>query len=64
MCRARRWYLPSPRVFGCSTEQIFTNDSERGLTGTFEVFHEYPLEFEGYLLSWAEMPGAKESDPD
>ena len=31
---------------------------------TFEVFHEYPLEFEGYLLSCAKMPGAKESDPD
>jgi hypothetical protein len=36
----------------------------RGPTATFEVFHEYPLEFEGYLLSCAKMPGAKESDPD
>jgi hypothetical protein len=30
----------------------------------FEVFHEYPLKFEGYLRSCAKMPGAKESDPD
>ena len=36
----------------------------RGLTGTFEVFHEYPLEFEGYLLWCAKVPGAKESNPD
>jgi hypothetical protein len=41
-----------------------TSDSEGGFIGTFEVFHEYPLEFEGYLLSSAKMPGAKESDPD
>ena len=40
------------------------NDSDGGLTRTFEVFHEYPLKFEGYPLSCAKMPGAKESDPD
>ncbi len=56
--------LSSPRVCGCSTDQIPTNDSEGDLIGTFEVFHEYPLEFEGYLLSCAKMPGAKKSDPD
>jgi hypothetical protein len=48
-------------VFGCSTDQIST---ERGFIGIFEVFHKYPLEFDGYLLSSAKMPGAKESDPD
>jgi hypothetical protein len=56
-------YLP-PRGFGCSTDQIPTNDSERGFIGIFEVSHKYPLEFDGYLLSSAKMPGAKESDPD
>jgi len=35
-----------------------------GLSDTFEVFHEYPLKFEGYVLSCAEIPAAKESDPD
>jgi hypothetical protein len=52
---------------GCSAplaDQIPANDSEGGLSSIFEVFHEYPLEFEGYLLSRAKMPGAKESDPD
>ena len=33
-------------------------------SGTFEVFHKYALKFEGYLLSCAKMPTAKESDPD
>jgi hypothetical protein len=52
-------------VFGCSTAaQIPTNDSERSFIGIFEVFHEYPLEFDGDLLSCAKMPGAKEGDPD
>jgi hypothetical protein len=65
-------YLPSlplvltfpPGVFGCSTDQISRMTRSGSLTGTFEVLHEYPLEFEGYLLSCAEIPGAKESDPD
>jgi hypothetical protein len=56
--------LPSPTVLGRSTAQIPTNASESGLTGALEVFHEYPLEFEGCLLSCAQMPGAKKSDPD
>ena len=56
-------YFP-PRVFSCSTHQIPTKDSERSIIGIFEVFHEDPLEFDGYLLSCAKMPGAKESDPD
>jgi hypothetical protein len=51
-------------VFGYSTDQIPTKDSERGFIGIFEVFHKYALEFDGYLLSCAKMPGAKESDPD
>jgi hypothetical protein len=54
----------SPRGFGCSTDQIPENDSERGFIGIFEVFYKYALEFDGYLLSCAKMPGAKESDPD
>ena len=33
-------------------------------TGTLEVLHEYPLKFEGYLLSCTQMPAAKKSDPD
>jgi hypothetical protein len=40
------------------------NDPEGDLTGTFEVFHECPLKFEGHLLSCAQIPAAKESDPD
>ena len=64
MCLACRWHLGSPMVLVRSTDQILTNDSEGNLTGTLEVFHEYPLECEGYLLSCAKMPGAKESDPD
>jgi hypothetical protein len=28
LCRARRWYLSPPSVFGCPTDQILTNDSE------------------------------------
>ena len=51
-------------MLGCSTDQILTTDSEGNLAGTFEAFREYPLECEGYLLSCAKMPGAKESDPD
>lgn len=52
---------------GCSAALPIRSSrmTRRGdLTGAFEVFHEYPLEFEGYLLSCAKMPGAKESDPD
>jgi hypothetical protein len=51
-------------VLGCFTNQILTNDLESGLTGTLKVVHEYPLKFEGCLLSCAKMPGAKKSDPD
>lgn len=36
----------------------------QGFTPCLEVFHEYPLQFEGHLLACAKMPGAKESDPD
>src|ERR1700722_6258356 len=38
--------------------------SRKGLAGILKVFHEYLLQFEGYLLSGAQMPGPKESDPD
>jgi len=34
------------------------------LSGTVEVFYKYALKFEGYLLSCAKIPAAKESDPD
>jgi len=32
--------------------------------GVFEVIHEHPLKFYGYLLSCAKIPPAKKSDPD
>lgn len=38
--------------------------TRKGLARTFEVFHEPPLEFDGYQFPHAKMPGAKESYPD
>jgi hypothetical protein len=32
--------------------------------GVFEVIHEHPLKFYGYLLSCAKIPPAKKNDPD
>ena len=40
------------------------NHPEGDLTSAFEMFHQCPLEFERYLLSCAQIPAAKESDPD
>ena len=42
---------------------IWANRCRSG-RGTFEVFHEYSLKFEGYLPSCAKVPAAKERDPD
>ncbi len=64
MCRGAAGSYLRPGCSAALADQIPTNDSEGGLSGTFEVFHEYPLEFERYLLSRAKMPSAKESDPD
>jgi len=51
-------------IIGLTSLADLPSDFEGGLTRTFEVFHEYPLKFESYLLSCAKMLGAKESDPD
>jgi hypothetical protein len=36
----------------------------RGLAGTFEVFHEHPLKFDGYQFPRAKIPAAKKNYPD
>jgi hypothetical protein len=38
--------------------------SRKGLAGTFEVFHEPPLKFDGYQFPHAKIPAAKKSYPD
>jgi hypothetical protein len=40
------------------------NDSERGRAVSLEVFQEYPLKFEGHLLSCAKIAPAKERNPN
>jgi hypothetical protein len=56
--------LRAPKPAPHFQPRLKLSHSERGFIGIFEVFHEYPLEFEGYLLSCAKMPSAKESDPN